>query len=390
MRSVVSLSDEDDNGSSSSIRASTYCWWRASSEFEESRNFKIDFTCISSLTPKVKVLREMERLALVASEGLDDLRHKLLNYRSGDFWLPIGGIKKEDMEIPQVATILLVGFSGSGKSSLINLMYSVLGRSGLIPFAQTSGKMSNYRTIYLEEHNVLRSMRSGFCVYDSRGLDYDRVGESLEMVSRWMADGVHHQQLCVESGDELLPSTASLMPSSAGYPMPSSSCFVKRRVNCAVVVVNMAEVCKALTKGDSKPLEATRELFYCPALRNCNENPILILTHGDLLTPEDRIAGRVKICEFLGVSEATGTYDILCLTEHGFLPEESDPVTAYALMESMYRALIFSDRSHCPRRSFKDWAVIVFANIMCAVSTLLTFLASIFSKLGQIDNKLKQ
>ncbi|KAK9139249.1 hypothetical protein Scep_008930 [Stephania cephalantha] len=210
------------------------------------------------------------------------------------------------------------------------------------------------------------------------------------MVSRWMADGVHHQQLFVESGDELLPSTGSVMPSSAGSPMPSSSCFAKRRVNCAVVVVNMAEVYNALTKGDSKPLEATRELFYCPALRNCNENPILIMTHGDLLTPEDRIAGRVKICEFLGVSEATGTYDILCLTEHGFLPEESDPVTAYALMESMYRALIFSDRSHCPRRSFKDWAVIVFVNIMCAISTLLTFLASMFSKLGQIDNKLKQ
>lgn len=65
-----------------------------------------------------------------------------MNYRAGDFWLPVGGIKKEDMEISPVITIVLVGLSASGKSSLINYMYSVLGRSGLIPFAQTSSMFS--------------------------------------------------------------------------------------------------------------------------------------------------------------------------------------------------------------------------------------------------------
>lgn len=91
------------------------------------------------------MLRELERLALVAHEGLSELRHKLLVYRSGDFWMPTGGISKEQMDIPPQITILLAGFSASGKSSLVNLMYSVLGRSGLVPFTVTqtsSGKFA--------------------------------------------------------------------------------------------------------------------------------------------------------------------------------------------------------------------------------------------------------
>lgn len=49
------------------------------------------------------------------------------------------------MDIPPVNTILLVGFHNAGKSSLVNLMYSVLGRSGLVPFAKTtSGKALFY------------------------------------------------------------------------------------------------------------------------------------------------------------------------------------------------------------------------------------------------------
>lgn len=82
----------------------------------------------------------MERLALVAPEGLDETRHRLMSYRAGDLWVPTGGMRKEEMVIPPVVTVLLVGLAGAGKSSLVNSMYSVLGRSGLIPFAQTSSK----------------------------------------------------------------------------------------------------------------------------------------------------------------------------------------------------------------------------------------------------------
>lgn len=127
----VNQHDEEEN-------RAIYYWWKSAAKFNECVKFKFEMPNLSKMTPTLKVLREMERLALMSSESLDELRQKLMSYRAGDFWVPIGGINKEDMDIPPLNTIVLVGFHNAGKSSLVNLMYSVLGRSGLIPFAQTS------------------------------------------------------------------------------------------------------------------------------------------------------------------------------------------------------------------------------------------------------------
>lgn len=144
MRSLLSP-DEDDS-------TPLFCWWRSAPEFEDDARALKVAAGVPNLGPRARVLREMERLALVAPESLDDLRHKLLSYRPADFWFPAGGIKKEDFDIPPLITILLVGFSGSGKSSLVNLMYSVLGRAGLIPFAQTSSGKRNRDLSMPESH----------------------------------------------------------------------------------------------------------------------------------------------------------------------------------------------------------------------------------------------
>ncbi|KAK2990285.1 hypothetical protein RJ640_014737 [Escallonia rubra] len=374
--------DEDQHESPSSA----FYWWRTTGDRNGNGYLNIDLSDLSSLTPRLKVLREMERLALIAPEGLDDLRHKLITYRSGDFWLPVGGVKKEGVDIPPIITILLVGLSGSGKSSLVNLMYSVLGRSGLIPFAQTSSMSSNYTTMFMEEHNVLRSVRSGFCVYDTRGLDSSQLSEGFEEVSGWMVDGVRHNQLCCRPEDEKIGRDSHATPSLRSSL--SSSRFARRRVNSVMVVANLAEIYKALKCGDSKPLEATRDLFHCHSIRNSNENPILILTHGDTLSFEERINGRLKVCEYLGVSETTGAYDIACLTEQGILPEESDPVTSYALTEAVYRALMQSDRTHLPRRKPMDWLRIFVSRVMCCIGAFFLMLAYFFSKHGH-KKKLK-
>ncbi|XP_035548833.1 uncharacterized protein LOC109003783 [Juglans regia] len=371
--------EEDEYGLSKMV----HCWWRSAAKFDECVKLKFDLPNVSSLTPRLKVLREMERLALVAPDGLNELRHKLFTYRSGDFWVPTGGINKEDMDIPPTITILLLGFTGSGKSSLVNLMYSVLGRSGLIPFVQTSlGSSSDFTSMLMKEHNVLRSMQSGFCVYDSRGFNYDEMGENLEELSSWMTDGVHHNQLCLRLGDDALNND-----DMENHSMTSSSRFLKRRVNYAMVVANIAEIYGASKAGDFKPLEAIRELLCCPVLKKTNENPLLILTHGDMLSTEERIEGRLKICEWLGVSETTGVYDIVCLTQYGYLAEESDPVTAYALSEAVYRALLVSDRGHFPKKDMWDWAVLILSWLMCFFATFFAFLADVCSKLGQ-RNKL--
>lgn len=119
-----------------------------------------------------------------------------------------------------------------------------------------------------------------------------------------------------------------------------------------------------------------------------DDNPILILTHGDKLTTEERLLGRIAICECLGIQETTGAYDIACMTENGISPEESDPVTAFALTEAIYRALIQSDRTHLPKRRAIDWILLWMSWMMCAISAFFASLAYVFSKMAR-KNRLK-
>lgn len=375
MRNENFLNQHDEES-----RAMRY-WWRSAAKFDECVKFKFEMSNLSKMTPILKVLREMERLYLMSTECLDELRQKLMSYKAGDFWVPIGGINKEEMDIPPVNTIMLVGFHNAGKSSLVNLMYSVLGRSGLIPFAQTSAgnDSSAYTTLMMEEHNVLRSTRSGFCIYDTRGFDYDRVDEALLELKEWMApEGVHHKKLCLRPGDHvLLPMLNNELEDA------SSSMFIKRNVNCVVVVANASEIYKSLRVGDFKPLDALKQLFCSPSLNKSNGNPILILTHGDKLSTEDRIDCRLKICKHLGASETNGIYDIVCVTEYGLLADEYDAISAYAVTEAVYRALLISDRAQLIKKTFKDSALFALSWLMCFLASIFAFLAHVFNVLAQ-------
>ena len=90
------------------------------------------------------------------------------------------------MAVPPVITILLVGLSGSGKSSLVNLMYSVLARSGLIPFAQTSSNAGLHMgslSLSLSEYS--------FCFFAFRGVfqlhdDVFRRTQRPEIGAKWV------------------------------------------------------------------------------------------------------------------------------------------------------------------------------------------------------------
>lgn len=121
--------------------------------------------------------------------------------------------------------------------------------------------------MYMEEHNVLRSLRSGFCVYDSRGFDYDMVNQGLEELSSWMTEGVHHNQLC-QISDEY---GTIVKNQSEVDSLRQCSKFVQRKVNCVMVVVNIAEISRDLKAANPKSLEAITQLFCSPDLRKCSE-----------------------------------------------------------------------------------------------------------------------
>lgn len=121
---------------------------------------------------------------------------------------------------------------------------------------------------------MMRSMQSGFCVYDSRGFDYDRLSEGLAELSSWMNEGVYHNQLCLRSVDYEFMRNDHVDIDH----MKSSSKFVQRTVNCVMVVANIAEIYIALKAGDSKPIEATRQLLFTPDLRKCSKFSFYIIT----------------------------------------------------------------------------------------------------------------
>lgn len=121
-------SEQGSGGDASEGLAS--CWWRSIAE----ESPKGDGTSAQG-----RVVSELERLAAAGTDSLDELRHRLLSYKPGDLWFPTGGIPKEEMGVPPIITILLVGLAGAGKSSLVDLMYCVLGRAGLVHSTSPAG-----------------------------------------------------------------------------------------------------------------------------------------------------------------------------------------------------------------------------------------------------------
>lgn len=113
---------------------------------------------------------------------------------------------------------------------------------------------------------MVRSSQSGFCVYDSRGLDYEQMDESFEDLSYWMSKGVRHNQPCPRASDDL-----KVREEIENHMSQSSSKFVKRKVNFAMLMVNMEEIYTAFKAGDSKPLEATRNLYCSTAFNKCSK-----------------------------------------------------------------------------------------------------------------------
>lgn len=121
--------------------------------------------------------------------------------------------------------------------------------------------------MFLEEHNVVRSVRSGFCVFDTRGLDYNQMNEGLEDVLTWISHGVRQNQPCCRPGDEKLGNASALHRPSLG----TISRFIRRKVNFAMVVANLAEIHEAFKSGDMKSVDAIRDLFQYPCIQKSSK-----------------------------------------------------------------------------------------------------------------------
>jgi len=276
----------------------------------------------------------------VRSENLNGAKSKILSYVPGAWIGKVGGLQLTDYDVPKATSLLLVGPKGSGKSSLVNRISRVFEEDKFVSDrAQVSYTSVGDGTYFLQEYMIPKSSMS-FCLYDTRSLS-DDSSENTEMLKRWLTKGVRHEDPVIRGSDS--PSFRTSMKCKARW-----NGFLSREirmVNFVIFVVNGISVLKSMDSNDDsdmKYIQTIAEAFSYPYLSFKDDKPVVVVTHGDLLSLSDRARVRVHLGELLGIPPAKQIFDI---------PESCDPVTELTIIDMLCFSLEHADKN-LPR---KNW-----------------------------------
>ncbi|XP_050936010.1 uncharacterized protein LOC103497586 isoform X3 [Cucumis melo] len=277
------------------------------------------------------------------SENLKQAKQKNLSYSPGAWIEQVGGMKLSDYDIPQTISLILIGPKGSGKSSLINRISKVFEEDHFAPErAQVSCNSSGEGgTFFLHEYMILRKSKS-FCLYDTRGLS-DDPSDNIETLKQWMSKGVRHGELVTRKSDA--SNFINRMKCKARQSFPRSR--VIRIINFVIFVVDGLSVLKSID-GDDKQKDYDRVIttaFNCPYLSYGDDKPVVVLTHGDLLSFADRVRVRGHLGNLLGIPSTKQIFDI---------PDRYDPVTELTIIDMLHYCLEHADKN----LPHKRWMVI--------------------------------
>ncbi|KAA8543539.1 hypothetical protein F0562_021715 [Nyssa sinensis] len=269
------------------------------------------------------------------SENLEEAKSKILSYTPGAWIEMVGGMKLSDYDVPKTASLLLIGPRGSGKSSLVNKISRVFEDD---KFASERAQVSYNSSVgdgtyFLQEYMIPRGSTS-FCLNDTRSLS-DESYENMEMLKRWMTKGVRHGELAIRDSDS--SSLKTIMKSKARHNGYKSS--EARMVNFVIYVVNGLSVLKSMNSNDEAGMQYTQLIsttFNCPFLSFKDDKPVIVVTHGDLLSLSDRAMIRVHLGELLGIPPKKQIFDI---------PEISDPMTELTIVDMLRYSLEHADRN---------------------------------------------
>ncbi|XP_021300971.1 uncharacterized protein LOC110429322 isoform X2 [Herrania umbratica] len=275
----------------------------------------------------------------VHSKILDEAKSKILSYVPGAWIDNVGS----DYDVPKTTTLLLVGPKGCGKSSLINKISRIFEDD---KFASERAQVS-YKpfvgdgTYFLQEYMIPRGSTS-FCLYDTRSLSDDK-SENIDMITCWMTKGVRHGELIIRESD------SSRLRSRMKCKTQEDNCLSTetRKVNFVIFVVHGVSFLKSMEGDDNEGkqyIQLITKVFNCPHLSFKDDKPVVVVTHGDLLSLSDRLRIRVHLGELLGISPAKQIFDI---------PESCDPITELTIVEMLRYSLEHADRN-LPR---KNWVL---------------------------------
>ncbi|KAE9617986.1 hypothetical protein Lalb_Chr03g0041361 [Lupinus albus] len=200
--------------------------------------------------------------------------------------------KVHDYDVPTTTCLILVGPRGSEKSTLVNRITKTVEDDKFAPpRAQVSWDGNG--TCFLQEYMIPRDSTS-ICLYDMRSLSYNSH-ENDTMLKSWMTNGVRRGEVVFrKTDDRRLRKSLKCKAHNKGFSRNKI-----REVNFVVYVVKGLSVLKELENIDNSEKQYTETIvstFNCPYLSFKDDKPVLVFTHGDLLSLSDR----TRVCAYLG------------------------------------------------------------------------------------------
>ncbi|CAI9778564.1 unnamed protein product [Fraxinus pennsylvanica] len=281
-----------------------------------------------------EVLRSYEELRN-RTERLEEAKGKILSYTPGLWIEKVAGIDLSDYDVPKTTTLLLIGPKGSGKSSLVNKISRVLEDDEFATDrAQVSYNISTGDgTYFLQEYLIPRG--SGFfCLYDTRSLSNDSL-DNLKIIKLWMTKGVCCGELVKRKSD------CSSLKSQLKHKAQKSRCDPSkvRKINFVIYVVNGLSILESMD-GDDETTKSYTDMvattFNNPLLSFRDDKPVIVVTHGDLMSLCDRVRVRVHLGKLLGVPPTRQIFDI---------PESNDSTVALTVVDMLRYSLEHADRN---------------------------------------------
>ncbi|OMO66022.1 putative ATP binding protein [Corchorus capsularis] len=299
-------------------------------------NSPLEFEAIKNRKRKFyrEVLQSYDELK-VRRKNLNEAKIKVLSYVPGAWIENVGGMNLRDYDVPETTTLLLIGPRRSGKSSLVNRISRVFEYDKFAPErAQVSYFLSfGDGTKYLQEYMIPR-YSSSFCVYDTPSLNND-TSDNIDMIEHWMKEGVCHGELVFRKSEG---SSLWRKLKCKTQDIPWRSCKT-RTVNFVIFVVDAVTVLKSIEGGgpeEAHYMQMITRAFKCPYVSFKDDKPVVVITHGDLLSLADRARVRVHLGELLGILPTKQIFDI---------PESHDLVTELTIADMLRYSLEHADRN---------------------------------------------
>ncbi|KAL0854121.1 hypothetical protein Bca101_059273 [Brassica carinata] len=253
------------------------------------------------------------------------------SYTPGSF----ADVNLSDYHVPKTTSILIVGPKGAGKSSLVNKITRVIQDDEFAPArAQESyGMPSNGGTFFVQEYMIPRGGSASFCLCDTRGSSQISSSDNINMIEQWITKGVHHGEPVIWASDD--PDLKNRLIRDG------CTCCEIRKVNSIIFVVNAVE----MMESELSYAHMISTAFNCPLLSFKDDKPAVVITHGDILSREERARVQVLVGELLGIPPDKQIFDI---------PDSRDAATALTVCNLLRHCLEHADKNiqFYPKRNF--------------------------------------